>query len=340
MRSEIRIVARLVAGGLRLLFAFTALYVAAFHAPRPKGFEVGVVGDPAQAARVQSALDGTNRGAFDVRRYDTEAQARAALLDTTVHGVLVPGPTGDRILVAQALGIPPTEAVTAALHDVAGSAPTAVQDLRPLPAGDRRGLSSLFIVIGTLLPSVVFGVLLSVFGRQRSARVRWGAVLAYATFAGVVAAFNADVLTGALTHDFAGTAVACGLLALAASAAAHGLGHLAGGPGIVLAILTLTLVGLSSSGGAVGYQFEPGFYGAVSQLLPPGAAVTAVRNVQYFDWAGTLAPLAVLGAWAVGGLAFGLLGERYGPHVRAAARPPDRRNGRRGRPQAAQGSLS
>ena len=339
MRSDIRIVARLVAGGLVMLFAFTALYLAAFHAPRAKGFEVGVVGGPAQAARLQSALDGASRGAFDVRRYDTEPQARAALLDTTVHGVLVPGPTGDRILVAQALGVPPTEAVTGALRGVAGRAPTVVQDLRPLPAGDRRGLSSLFIVIGTLLPSVVFGVLLSVFGRQRSARVRWGAVLAYATFAGLVAAFNANVLTGALTHDFVGTAVVCGLLALAASAAAHGLGHLAGEPGIVAAILTLTLVGLSSSGGAVGYQFEPGFYGAVSQLLPPGAAVTAVRNVQYFDWAGTLAPLAVLGAWAIGGLAFGLLGERYGPHVRAAARPPDRRGRRRERRQAAQGSL-
>ena len=76
---------------------------------------------------------------------------------------------------------------------------------------------------------------------------------------------------------------------------------------------------MSTAGGAVTYEFEPGFYGAVSQLLPPGAALTAVRNVQYFDWAATLAPLLVLGAWAAGGLALGLLGERYGPHVRAAA---------------------
>ena len=77
---------------------------------------------------------------------------------------------------------------------------------------------------------------------------------------------------------------------------------------------------MSSAGGAVTYEFEPGFYGAVSQLLPPGAALTAVRNVQYFDWAATLTPLLVLGAWAAGGLALGLLGERLGPHVRAAAR--------------------
>jgi hypothetical protein len=65
----------------------------------------------------------------------------------------------------------------------------------------------------------------------------------------------------------------------------------------------------------------PGFYGSISQLLPPGAALTAVRNVEYFDWAATLAPLLVLGAWAFGGLLVGLLGERYGPHVRRSAMP-------------------
>ena len=149
--------------------------------------------------------------------------------------------------------------------------------------------------------------------------MRWSAVAAYAVLAGLLAAFNVDVLVGALSGDFAGIALVCGLLALAVSAAAHGLGHLGGPAGIVLAILTLLLVGMSTTGGAVTYEFEPGFYGAVSQLLPPGAALTAVRNVQYFDWAATLAPLAVLGAWAAGGLALGLLGERLGPHVRAAA---------------------
>lgn len=78
------------------------------------------------------------------------------------------------------------------------------------------------------------------------------------------------------------------------------------------------LLGVSSAGGAVSYQFEPGFFGAVSQLLPPGAALTAIRNVEYFDWSATPGPVVVLGVWAVGGLAFGLLGELYGPHVRKA----------------------
>jgi hypothetical protein len=245
-------------------------------------------------------------------------RGRARLLDTTVNGVLVPDAPRNRVLVAQALGAGAAETVTGAL-DAAARGSAVVRDLRPLPPSDRRGLSSLFTVIGTLIPSLVFGVLLSVFGRALPGRVRWGAVVTYAVLAGVVAAFNGDVLVGALEAHFVGIAVVSGLLALAVSAAAHGLGHLGGERGIVAAILLLMLLGVSSAGGAVGYQFEPRFYGTLSQLLPPGAALTAVRNVEYFDWAATLAPLTVLGAWAFGGLTVGLLGERYGPHSRTLA---------------------
>jgi hypothetical protein len=308
--TSIRIVARAVLGGLVLLFAFTALYVTAFHSPRPRGLDVGVVGPPSEAARVQRALD---RGAFHVHRYDSERQARSALLDTDVRGVV----SGHRILVARALGVVPTQTVVQALTPAAGGR-AQVEDVRPLPPGDRNGLSALFTIVGTLIPSLVFGALLSVLGRRLPARVRWTAVVAYSALAGVLVAFNVDVLIGALDGQFAGIALAAGLLALAVSATAHGLGHLGGPIGVVLAILTLLLLGLSSSGGAVTYEFEPGFYGAVSQLLPPGVALTAVRNIEYFDWAATLVPLLVLCAWATGGVVLGLLGERFGPHVRSA----------------------
>jgi hypothetical protein len=305
-------VIRIVAGGLALLFAFTAIYVAAFHAPRPKGFDVGVVGGPADAMQLQSELDRGERGAFDVRGYATEREARTALFDTDVHAVVA----GDRILVAQAFGAAPTDAATRALADAVPGA--TVADLRPLPPEDARGLSSLFVVVGTVIPSLVFGALLSVLGRALPARLRWAAVVAYAAGAGLVVAFNVDVLVGALEGHFVALAAVSALLALAVAAAAHGLGHLVGPPGIVAAILILLLLGISSAGGAVTYQFEPGFFGAVSQLLPPGAALTATRNVEYFDSAATLVPVLVLVAWAAAGLMFGLLGERYGRWGRGA----------------------
>jgi hypothetical protein len=329
LRADARAAARLVLGGLVLLFAFTALYVTAFHAPGPRGLDVGFVGTPAQAARAQTALDAVAHGGFDVRRYASATDARAALLHTDVRGVLIAGAPRNRVLVAQALGAAPTEAVTGALRGIAAAAgsPAVVQDLRPLPSSDRRGLSSLFTVIGTLIPSLVFGVLLSVFGRRLAGRARWAALGAYAVLAGLVAAFNVDVLVGALPGDFIGIAIVCGLLALAVSAAAHGLGYLGGPAGIALAVVILMLLGVTASGGAVTYELQPGFYGAISQLLPPGAALTAVRNVAYFDWAATAAPLVVLGAWAAGGVALGLLGERVRPLVRAAARDSAARRG-------------
>jgi hypothetical protein len=302
----VKVVARIVGGGLVMLFLFTALYVTAFHSPRAKGFDVGVVGTPADATQLQSTLDRADRGGFDVRGYDTETYARTALLDTAVHAVV----SGDRILVAGALGPAPTDTAIQALKSVTPGA--TVQDLEPLPPSDARGLSSLFTVIGTVIPSLVFGALLSLLGRRLPARVRWSAVLVYAIAAGLVVAFNVDVLVGALNGHFLAIAAVTALLAFAVAAAAHGLGHLAGPPGIVAAILLVMLLGVSSAGGAVTYQFEPGFYGAVSQLLPPGAALTATRNVEYFDSAATLLPVLVLGAWAAGGLLFGLLGERFG----------------------------
>src|SRR4051812_47406326 len=61
MRTNL--VVRLVLGGLVLLFLFSSLYIGAFHAPRAKGFDVGVVGTAEQAAATQSALDTQDRGA-------------------------------------------------------------------------------------------------------------------------------------------------------------------------------------------------------------------------------------------------------------------------------------
>jgi hypothetical protein len=301
---------RLVLAGLVLVFAFTALYVAAFHAPRPRGEDVGVVAPAAVAARVQAGLDAHAPGAFDVRRYATEATARDALLDTSVNGVLVPGGDRARVLVAGALGVAPTEAVTEALRGAAAGtgASVAVDDLRPVPAADRLGM---------VIPSLAFGVLLTLGARAAPARLRWPAILAFAVAAGLLAALNADVIVGALEGHFVGIAVVAGLLAAAVAGATHGLGRVAGPAGLAVAAVLLLLLGVSSAGGAVTARFEPGFYGALSPLLPPGAALTAIRDVQYFDWAGTLAPLLTLGAWAAGGLAVGLFGERV-------RRPPRR----------------
>lgn len=300
-------VARVVAVAAVLVFAFTAIFVEAFHAPRPHGVPVGVVGPPAAAARLQHGLDRAMPGGFDVRRYPTEPRARDALLHTDVAGVLVPAAPRARVLVAGALGAAPAETARQALVAASGGR-AVVSDVRPLPRQDPRGLAQLFTMVGTLIPSLLFGVVLTLVARDAPARVRWTAVTAFAVCAGVLAAVAVDPLVGALPGHFAGVAVVTGLLALAVAAATHALGRVGGLAGIGAGVLVLLVLGLSSSGGAVTHRFEPGFYRAISQALPSGAALTALRDVQYFDWAATLVPLLVLGAWAAGAILVGLTG--------------------------------
>jgi len=96
VRADARAAGRLVLGALVLLFAFTALYVTAFHAPRPRGLAVGFVGTPAQLTRVQGALDAGARGGFDVRRYPTSGSRAPPCSAPTCTGWWWRGPRAIR----------------------------------------------------------------------------------------------------------------------------------------------------------------------------------------------------------------------------------------------------
>jgi hypothetical protein len=62
-----------------------------------------------------------------------------------------------------------------------------------------------------------------------------------------------------------------------------------------------------------GYELQPAFFRAVSQLLPPGAALTALRNAVYLGNAHIAGALVVLGAWAAAGAGALALGHHRGP---------------------------
>jgi hypothetical protein len=309
-RSQVVPVAGAVAAALVALFAFSAIFVEAFHAPQPHSLGIGVVGSAATANRLQRELDAQAPGAFHVRGYGDEAAGRHAVAHADVRAAFIPAASRDRLLVAAASGVPASQLVRESFRSVAAqtNTPLAVRDVAPLPAHDRFGLSSMFAVVGTLIPSLAFGALLAL--RGGSSRLRWSAVGGYAVLAGLVVALNVDVLIGGLTGAFAGVALVAGLLALAVAATVHGLTRVAGPAGLVTAVALLLLLGFPSSGGAVTPQLQPGFYGAISAWLPPGAALTAFRNVVYFDWAHTARPLMVLAAWGAGSLATGLLADR------------------------------
>jgi hypothetical protein len=276
--------------------------VTAFHAPAPHGVRVGVVGPPGAAARARALLD---PGAFTVKSYASPAAARRALLDDELRGVLVADPGRPQIVTASAFGLVPAQVTATALRRVAAVAhlrPARV-DARPLPPGDTRGLSSFFTVVGTVIGGVACAILLTLLGGPLPLRARLAAGLLTAVAGGIAVALAVDTLVGALTGAFWGVAGIAALLVAAVVATVHGLGRLLGPPGLGIGFLTLVLVGVSSAGGGLGSQLQPGFYRALAPLLPDGAAVTAVRNTVYFGGAHTLGALAVLAAWTAGGVA-------------------------------------
>lgn len=299
---------RFVLLGVVLLFGFTAVFSSAFHNPQPHQVPVAIVGPPSALAQARGALDPQQ---FFALPYTSESAARDALLRSDVAGVLV----GGRVLVASAGGFVAAQKTGQALMQASARAGTAATlvDLKPLPPHDSRGLSSFVTVLGTTIASIVAAVLLTLLGGAHPLRARLIALVLTAGLGGVAVALSVDTTVGALTGDFWGIAGVVALLILAVVLCVHGLGRLIGHAGAGLAAMTLVLVGVTSSGGGVGHQFQPGFFRGVSQLFPNGAAVTALRNEVYMAGAHSLGALLVLCAWAGGGALALLVGHHRGP---------------------------
>lgn len=74
---------------------------------------------------------------------------------------------------------------------------------------------------------------------------------------------------------------------------------LVGVSGIGIGALMFLVIGNPASGGSSAPALLPGFWRALSQLLPPGAAMTAMRDVVYFHGHGMTHALLVLGIFAI-----------------------------------------
>lgn len=115
--------------------------------------------------------------------------------------------------------------------------------------------------------------------------------------------------------------IALGILAVALPVI--GLHRLLGRPGIGIVALLIMLVGNPLSGVASAPELLP--LGWLGQLLPPGAAGTALRGTAFFDGAGTGEALVVLMCWVTAGLILALV-PRRGSTV-SPSEQPTRENG-------------
>ena len=299
-----RRVAAVLAGALVLMFTFVALFLAAFHDPEPDRVPVAVIGSLDAAHHVEVQVSDTGPGSIHAIAVATPADARRAVLHQRVQAALVLDPQQPRLIVASSASM----LETAALKELVGRAvgananALAVEDLRPLPRGDSKGLSPVFVTFGVTVASLAAGFALTVFGRKLPARAIIGALLGLGVLGGLIIALVADPMIGALSGAFWPLAGLVALLVVAVSASMCGLGRLVGPPGLAVGLLVILLLAVSAGGGPLGFYMLPEFFRAISQWLPAGAAMTAIRHAVYFDGQRTLHPVIVLAIWAAGGL--------------------------------------
>jgi nucleotide-binding universal stress UspA family protein len=298
---------RALAGFIVASAAFAAIFVAltlsAFHAPAPHDLPVGIVGSAAVTGHIEHALGSAAPGAFRWHSYVSAASARAGIAQRAVAGALVASGGNLRLLVAQAGGTAPAQALTRVFGAVAAHSGQhlVVADVVPPLARDTQALSSWFVVLAVLIPSLAAGSASAMAFRR--ARPLWAvaAPVAAAIVIGVVAAAIADGIAG-LGH-YAVIAGLVALFSLAVSAPTAVLGRI-WPPLVALALLAFIVFGIPVSGGPANLaSFTPGFLRALSPALPLGVAASAVRNVVYFGGHATAQYVWTLAAWAAAGVA-------------------------------------
>ncbi|MFC4051083.1 hypothetical protein ACFOY4_15435 [Actinomadura syzygii] len=285
---------------LQLLMITAFCWPAARTAPR----DVPIVVTGPGSAAVAQRLERERPGAFDVAAVRDEAAARAALTGRDAYGAIVTTPSGPKVLTASAASPVVAQQLDALARGLgggaAGAASPAVQDVVAADPDDPRGAG-----LGALaLPLIMSGLAAAVLLTFAVPAAGWRApgAVAFAVLGGFGAAGVAQGWLSLLPGPYVELAGAMALAILAVTGAVAGLAAVVGRAGIGLGGLMFLLLGNPLSGATSAPELLPRPWGEIGQFLPPGAAVTLLRSVAFFDGAGAGRPLVVLAAWAVGGL--------------------------------------
>ncbi|MEU0464079.1 DUF3533 domain-containing protein [Amycolatopsis sp. NPDC006131] len=298
----------LVLGVLLLQLGFILSYVGAFHSPSPHRVAVAVVG-PQQTVDRINALDGTPVEASPSPDAD---DARQRVLDRDVEAAYLAD--SGTLLVATAAGpalATAVEQVFTQLGAAQNRAPV-VQDLVPPQAGDARGLTAFYAVVGWLVGGYLAAAALGIAKGARPATlrrtvIRLAAMVPYAIVSGLGGALVVDQVLGALTGHFLSLWWIGAALTFAAATVTMAFQVLFGVIGVGITVLIFVVLGNPSAGGAYQTELLPPFWRAIGDWLPNGAGTEAIRDEVYFAGNATGGPITVLVVWGAAGLVVTLL---------------------------------
>ncbi|MFI0912838.1 DUF3533 domain-containing protein [Streptomyces abikoensis] len=310
----------LVIGVLVLQLAFVASYVGAFHSPKPKDIAIGVVAPGPLGDQLVKKLDALPGHPLDPRTVPDEARAREEIGARDLDAALVVHPRGttDTLLVAGGAGASLAQAAEAVMTraERAEGRALRVVDTAPAAAGDARGLSAFYLVVGWCVGGYLCAAILAISAGARPANIhraviRLAALAVYALAAGLLGTVIAGPVLGALPGGILGLWGLGALVVFAVGSLTLALQGLAGVVGIGLAIAIVVVLGNPSAGGAYPYPLLPPFWRAIGPALPPGAGTWSARSLAYFRGNALTGPLLVLSAWAVAGTAATLLSATF-----------------------------
>jgi hypothetical protein len=130
-----------------------------------------------------------------------------------------------------------------------------------------------------------------------------------------------NVLVGAYPRHFFAVWGVATLFVLAISLPIAAFQVIFGVAGTAIGWALFLVIGNPASGGSSAPELLPGFWRTLSQILPPGAAVTCMRDVVYFNGHGSTHALVVLALYAVLGAAVALIVYRLRVRPEAATVP-------------------
>jgi hypothetical protein len=290
-----------------MLTALLAVLLIAFAWPaarsQPRDLPLAVVGTPGVVAQVSGGLEQASPGGFDIRAVPDRAAAVKAIEDRDVYGAIVLDPQNAEVLTASAGGPAVAQILAQLPARLAAQYPGVtpkVTDVVPVPADDPRGAG----LAAGALPLVLGGILAAAALTQlvRAGVGRVIGAVGLAITGGLALTAILQFWLGSIEGNYWRNGSVVALSVAATSITLLGLEWLLGAPGLGLGSATMMLLGNPLSGLTSAPEMLPSGWGALGQLLPPGAAGTALRSVAFFDGAGAGRPLLVLSCWFVGGL--------------------------------------
>jgi CheY-like chemotaxis protein len=289
---------------ITLLTAVLTVFLIAFAWPsarsEPRDVPLAVSGPAPAVTQIQAALEKAMPGGFEITAVPDRQAAVQRIEDRDAYGAIVLDAAQPEVLTASAGGPAVAQVLTQLSARMSPENPAKVTDIVPLPKDDPRGAG----LAAGALPLVLGGIIAAAGLTQlvRSGAQRMVGAVSFAITGGLALAAVLQYWLGSLEGSYLGNAGVIATSIAAISLTLLGLEWLLGTAGLALGGAVMMLLGNPLSGMTSAPEMLPSGWGALGQLLPPGAAGTALRSVSFFDGAGATRPLVVLACWLLAGV--------------------------------------